>query len=49
VDDRNPKTLKTLTKKLFGKLFGDRGYISAALFEQLFNEGVHLVTGIKAI
>ncbi|MDR2057004.1 MAG: IS982 family transposase [Dysgonamonadaceae bacterium] len=48
VDDRNPKTLKTLTKKLFGKLFGDRGYISAALFERLFNEGVHLVTGIKS-
>jgi len=23
VDDRDPQTLKTLTKKLFGKLFGD--------------------------
>lgn len=28
VDDRDPKTLKMLTKKLFGKLFGDRGYIT---------------------
>ena len=27
VDDRDPKTLQTLTKKLFGKLFGDKGYI----------------------
>ena len=48
VDDRNPQTLKTLTKKLFGKLFGDKGYISASLFEMLFNNGVHLVTGIKS-
>jgi hypothetical protein len=47
VDDRNPGTLKTPTKKLFGKLFGDKGYIPTALFETLFNNGVHLVTGIK--
>jgi len=48
VDDRDPQTLKTLTKDLFGKLFGDKGYISASLFETLFNHGVHLVTGIKS-
>lgn len=48
VDDRDPETLKTLTKKLFGKLFGDRGYISSTLFEMLFNNGIHLVTGIKS-
>jgi len=48
VDDRDPKTLQTLTKKLFGKLFGDKGYISSSLFEMLFNNGVHLVTGIKS-
>jgi hypothetical protein len=47
VDDRNPETVKTLTKQLFGKLFGDRGYISQSLFESLFNEGIHPVTGIK--
>ncbi|MDR0981788.1 MAG: transposase, partial [Culturomica sp.] len=47
VDDRDPQTLKTLTKKLFGKLFADKGYISQSLFETLFNDGVHLVTGIK--
>jgi len=47
VDDRDPQTLKTLTKTLFGKLFGDKGYISSSLFETLFNNGVHLVTGIK--
>jgi hypothetical protein len=48
VDDRNPETVKTLTKKLFGKLFADRGYISQPLFEMLFNDGLHLVTGIKS-
>jgi hypothetical protein len=48
VDDRDPQTLKTLTKNLFGKLFGDRDYISASLFEMLFNDGIHLVTGIKS-
>jgi len=48
VDDRNPEVLKTLTKRLFGKLFGDKGYISASLFETLFNDGIHLVTGIRS-
>ena len=47
VDDRDPKTLQTLTKNLFGKLFGDKGYISASLFETLFNNGIQLVTGIR--
>ena len=48
VDDCDPKTIKTLTKKLFGKLFADRGYISQPLFEMLFNDGVHPVSGIKS-
>ncbi len=47
VDDRDPETLKTLTKRLFGKLFADKGYISSSLFETLFNNGIHLVTGIR--
>ena len=48
VDDRDPQTLKTLTKNIFGKLFADKGYISAPLFETLFSNGIHLVTGIKS-
>ena len=48
VDDRDPQTLKTLTKNIFGKLFGDKGYISSSLFETLFNNGIHLITGIKS-
>jgi hypothetical protein len=42
--DRDPKTIQTLTKKLFA----DRGYISQTLFEMLFNDGVRLVTGITS-
>lgn len=34
-------------KKLFGELFGDKGYISKELFSQLFFRGVHLVTKLK--
>ncbi len=37
-----------LGKKIYGKLFADRGYISQPLFDTLFADGVHLVTGIKA-
>ena len=48
VDDRNQEVLNVLTKDLFGKLFADKGYISQKLFEALFNDGVHLVTGIKS-
>ena len=44
IDDHDPKTLQSLTKKLFG----DKGYISQSLFETLFNQGVHLVTGIRS-
>jgi hypothetical protein len=48
VDDRNPNVIKVLSKNLFGKLYGDKGYISSSLFELLFNDGVHWVTGIKS-
>lgn len=47
VDDRNQEVLSVLTKDLFGKLFADKGYISQPLFEALFNDGIHLVTGIR--
>jgi len=36
VDDRVPVPI--LSKRLFGKLFGDRGYISRPLFEQLWQD-----------
>ena len=45
VDDRAP--VRSMTKKLKGKLFADKGYISQPLFKDLFNKGVHLVTTIR--
>jgi hypothetical protein len=47
-DDRNVDIFNVFKKKLFGKLYGDKGYISASLFETLFNDGIHLVTGIRS-
>jgi hypothetical protein len=40
-DDR--KLVPDLTKNLIGKLFGDKGYISQALFEQLYQRGLQLI------
>ena len=38
---------KSFHKKVFGKLFGDKGYISQTLFEMLFIDGIHLITKIR--
>ena len=46
VDDRRP--VPRLVRRLFGRLFGDKGYISQALAEQLFVlHGVHLITKLR--
>ena len=45
VDDRRP--VPAMVKELFGRLFGDKGYISQPLFETLYDEGVQLVTKLK--
>lgn len=47
VDDREPLKNKSFHKKVFGKLVGDKGYISQNLFEQLFIDGIHLITKIR--
>lgn len=47
VDDRKPLQIERFIKKLFGKLFGDKGYLSKELFKNLFFRGVHLVTKLK--
>ncbi len=36
-----------MTKNLFGKLFGDKGYLSQKLFAYLLERGVQLITKIK--
>jgi hypothetical protein len=45
VDDRKP--VLELCKDIFGKLFGDKGYISQELFEQLLSRGMQLITKLK--
>jgi hypothetical protein len=43
--DRAP--VLALVKGLFGKLFGDKGYISQTLFETLYDEQLQLVTRLR--
>ena len=45
IDDRKP--VPHLAQQLWGKLFGDRGYISKELFAQLWEIDVQLITKIK--
>jgi len=44
IDDRAPLKNKNFHQKVFGKIYGDKGYIGKELFEQLFIDGIHLVT-----
>jgi len=46
VDDRKP--VAALVKRLFGKLFADKGYLSQALFETLLKQGLQLITAVRA-
>jgi IS5 family transposase len=40
--------LERLTTGVWGKLFGDKGYISARQAESLFLRQVHLIGGLRA-
>ena len=44
-DDRKP--LEALSAALQGKIFADKGYLSQALLERLWQRGLHLVTSIR--
>jgi hypothetical protein len=44
-DDRKP--MKAMTAGLKGKLYADKGYISKPLFEDLWQDGLQLITGIR--
>ena len=46
VDDRKP--VPKLVKELFGKLFGDKGYLSQPLTVQLRQRGITLITKLKS-
>jgi hypothetical protein len=47
VDDRTPLKTDNFLKNIFGSLYADKGYISKELVEMLFDQGTHLVTGIR--
>ena len=41
------KPVKSLSKNIWGKLFGDRGYISSKLFEDLLVQNLQIITKIR--
>lgn len=45
-DDRVP--VINLCNKISGKLYGDKGYISQKLFEDLFEKGIQFITGVRS-
>jgi hypothetical protein len=45
IDDRVP--VSELSKDIFGKLFGDKGYISQELFLKLYDKGIEIITRLK--
>jgi hypothetical protein len=48
VDDRAPLKEENFLKKIFGSLYADKGYISKELTALLFDQGLHLITGIRS-
>ncbi len=49
VDDRDPLGNKSFIERIFGRLVGDKGYISKDLFSRLFVDSVQLITKLKSI
>jgi len=46
-DDRKAFESMVIAKHLQGKCYGDKGYISKALFSRLYSQGLILISGIK--
>ena len=48
VADNNESVVRSMTKRLQGKVFGDRGYLlKPNLFREIYQKGVHMVTKIR--
>jgi len=47
IHDCNEKVMNKLTKTVFGKLFGDKGYLSKKMFEKLWSKGIQMVTKLR--
>lgn len=48
VDDRTPLKKGNLLKNIWGKLYGDKGYVSRKLSDVLFDDGIHFITGLRS-
>jgi IS5 family transposase len=48
VSDANKDVVVGLAKGLRGKLFADKGYISKELFEELWRQGLQLITNVRS-
>lgn len=48
VDDRKPLEYESFIRQIYGKLVGDKGYISKELFSRLFVDGIQLITKLKS-
>lgn len=48
IDDRRPIEYKAFVDFIYGKLVGDKGYISKNLFNRLFVDGIQLITKLKS-
>lgn len=47
--DNNEQVIEKITKKIYGKVYGDKGYLlNAELFEKLYSKGIHIVTKIRS-
>lgn len=47
VDERYPLKNKNFHDKISAKIYGDKGYLSKALLDQLFVDGIHLITKLR--
>jgi len=48
IHDNNLLKCKRFLRKIYGKLFGDKGYIvNKSIFDELFLKGIHLVTKLR--
>jgi len=45
--DSNAKIITRMSKEIFGKVFGDKGYINKALADLLFGDGIQLITAVR--
>ena len=48
IEYRKPLEYKAFIDFIYGKLFGDKGYIGKNLFQRLFVDGIQLVTKLKS-